>query len=89
MHALEEILRGQAAPQHVVLEFLHLVVDEQAAVRALVVELREDPIDRAARDADPEVLAGHALHHVRLVADDDVVVRQQARPAAPQCEIGK
>ena len=43
----EEGLGGPSAPTDVEFQVVHLVVDEQPAVRALVEELGEDAVDRA------------------------------------------
>ena len=56
--------------------------DQQALVRAVVVELPQGVVDLAAGDPQAEVVARHRLDHVGLVENHDVVLGQQAHPFA-------
>jgi hypothetical protein len=75
----EEFVRRLVARQHTPLRVGQLVMNEQAFVRAIVVQLVEHVFDLARRDMHAQVVAGNGFEIVGFVEDDDVVVGQDAR----------
>ena len=65
------------------------MVDQQAAIGAVVVELVEHVLDLAAGNPQAEMLAGHRFDHVGFVEDHHVVVGQDAGPLAAERQIGE
>ena len=64
-------------------------MDQQAFVRAVVVELVERVLDLAARDVDAQVVAGDGFDRVGFVEDHHVVVGQDADARAPQRDVAE
>ena len=81
--------RSVVAVEHPLLGLGAMVMDQQAFVRAVVVELIQRVFDLAGGHAQPEVVAGHGLQRVGLVEHDGVVFGQDARPDAPQGQIAE
>ena len=75
----EEAFGTVAALQDLPLRIAQPVLDQEAAVVAVVVQAAERIVDLPAGDAQAQVIARHGLHGVRLVEDEHVVIGQDAR----------
>ena len=64
-------------------------MDEQAFVRAVVVEAREDELDLAAGNRDAKVVGGDGFDGMGLIQHGDVVVGQDADALPPQGEVAE
>ena len=89
LHFGEEIVGSKAAIDHLLFGFAQLVMHQQAAVGAIVVELVEQVIDLRRRDAQSQVVAGDVLQRMGLVEDHHFVVGQDARPLPPQGQVAE
>ena len=89
LHIREEIIGPKAAIGHLLLGFAQFVMHQQAAVRAVVVQLVEQIIDLRRRDAQAQVIAGDVLQRMGLVEHDDIVIGQDARPLPPQGQVAE
>ena len=85
----EELVGQVAAAVDLLLLFAQAVVDEQALVRAVVVQLVEHVLDLAAGDVDAEVIAGDGFDRVGFVEDHDVVVGQDAHAGPAQGDVAE
>ena len=85
----KEIVRQALTTLGLPLFFLPVVIDQQALVRAAVVQLAQHPLDLARTDADPQMIAGDRFDRVRFVQDDGIVLGQQAAAGAPHGQIAE
>ena len=82
--AVEEQPGPLAAFHDQLLRLAQVVMDQQAAVGTVVVELVEHVLHLAAGDPQAEMLAGHGFDHVGFVENHHIVVGQDAGPFAAQ-----
>src|SRR5260370_39984193 len=64
-------------------------VSQETSARARVVKLVEEVIERAAADADAQVVGRHIFQRMGLVKDNYLVIGQQARSLAPQNKVAE
>ena len=85
----EEVFRRRSNPHDFFLTLRQTMCDQNSLVGAIVVEPVEKVIDLPAGERNPKVITGDSLNGVCLVENHHVVVRQDRRPLASQCEVRK
>ena len=85
----KEILFLITQTLHAALAFGQIVMNQQAALRAVVVEFVQQIFQLAARHRNPQMIAGNRFDRVRFVQNCDVVIGQDAGTFTAQGQVGK
>ena len=85
----KKIVRDISTVQDGILKIRCLLIDQQAFVRAIVIEFIQRVFDLARRCGNPQMVTGNRFQRVRFIEDDHVVVRQDTDPNSPQGQVAK
>ena len=88
-HALEETGRPVATLPHLFLGRRQLMMHQQAAIGAIVVQFSQRVLDLSVGDAEAQMVAGHGFHRMGFVKDDHVKLGQNADLFPPQGQVGE